>query len=72
MDVRLALDAELLEDRHQLLAEAAERLFGLPDVDDAKALLALSGHVREQTLDVPPRKHTPLHRAVRTRPVPGK
>ena len=53
VDLRLALDAQVLQDRNQRLAEAAERVLRLPDVDDAEAVFALSGNVRQQTLDGP-------------------
>ena len=53
IDLRLSLDAHLLEDRYQRLAGAAERIFGLPHVDDAKATLTLSRNMDEQALDGP-------------------
>src|SRR5439155_1280040 len=45
----------LLQDRHQRLAEAAERILRLPDVDDAEAARALPGDVGEEALDRPVR-----------------
>jgi hypothetical protein len=53
IDLRLTLDADLLKDRHERLAEALERVLRLPYVDDTEAVLALPGNVRQQTLDWP-------------------
>src|SRR5262245_9503357 len=53
VDFRRAFDANLLENRHQLLAEAAKRLLGLPHVDDAEAFLGLSGNMNEHARDRP-------------------
>jgi hypothetical protein len=50
VDLRPTLDADLLQDRHQGLSEAAEGLLGLPYVDDAEAAPGLSGNVDEQAL----------------------
>ena len=48
VDVRMTLDADLLQDRHQLLAEAAERVLGLPYVDDTEPAPALASDVDQR------------------------
>src|SRR5919205_4327025 len=53
IDLGLSLDADVLEDRHQLPGEVVQRLLGLPDVHDAKDLLSLPRDVGEQALDRP-------------------
>jgi hypothetical protein len=53
VDLRLTLDADPLQNRHELLAEAAERVLGLPYVDNAEAVLAFAGDVRQKALDGP-------------------
>lgn len=53
VDLRLALDPGLLEDRHQGLCEASEGLFGLPHVNNAEAVRALPCDMNEQTVNRP-------------------
>src|SRR5918911_4503237 len=53
VDLGLSMDADVLEDRHQLPGEVVQRLLGLPDVHDAKDLLSLPRDVGEQALDRP-------------------
>ena len=53
VDLRLALHADVLEDRHEVVAEASERLLRLSDVNDAEAARRLTGDVGQQTLDGP-------------------
>jgi hypothetical protein len=53
VDLRLTLNADLLQDRDQRLAEAAKCILGLPYVDDPKAVRALPGDVGQQALDGP-------------------
>jgi hypothetical protein len=53
IELRPGLHTELLQDWHQRLAEAAESLVRFPHVDDAEAVLAFSGDVRQQAVDRP-------------------
>jgi hypothetical protein len=47
VDLRLAFDADLLQDRYQRLAEAAEYFLRLPYIDDAEPVRTLAGDVGE-------------------------
>ena len=51
VDLGLALDADLPQDRHQRLTKAAERLLRLPNLYHAEAVLALAGDMDEEALD---------------------
>jgi len=44
----LVLDPDLLKNRHQLVAEAPCGVLGFPYVDDAEAVGAVSGSVRQE------------------------
>src|SRR5947209_3791106 len=56
IELRLVVDADLLENGHQLFAEPPARLLRLPYVDDTEALWALTGGMHEQALDRPVRR----------------
>ena len=62
IDLRLSFDAGLGEHRRQLLAPSLHGFFGLPDVDDTKAVRSLPRDVSEQALDRPVRRR--LHSAL--------
>jgi len=47
VDFWRAFNSNLFENRHQFLAEPTKRVLGLPDVNNAKALLSLSCDVDE-------------------------
>jgi len=53
IQLRLLGDADVLQDRHELLAETPAGVLGLPDVDDAEAGPPLARDVDEETLDRP-------------------
>src|SRR6266498_3487189 len=53
VDLWLTINADIPKYRDERLPEAAEGVFGLPDVDDTKATRALPGDVREQAFDRP-------------------
>src|SRR4051795_10883033 len=53
--LRLIRDADLFEDRSQVLAERVARVLGLPDVDDAESARAFAGCVGKEAPDRPVR-----------------
>jgi hypothetical protein len=63
--VRRYVNANFLQDRSENVGEPVERLFGLPHINDAKALFALTRHMHQETLDRPIRRR--LHTALPTR-----
>src|SRR3954454_24250776 len=53
--LRRIRDADLFEDRSQVLAERFARVLGLPDVDDAESARAFAGCVGKEAPDRPVR-----------------